>query len=131
AVATLARRQPPYQGATTPDGERAGRGQQPLAGALQPAPFTGAALQVGVLADGCRPYGLAVVGYARRHRPCWLCPLRVAPASLVGWPWLQPAAPLQEALVVPWSWVADNAWGLAVAGHPSSLPSLRKRSMNT
>ncbi|RRT33935.1 hypothetical protein B296_00058586, partial [Ensete ventricosum] len=69
-----------------PASGRAGRGQQPLAGALQPAPFTSTALQVGVLTDGCRPYGLAVVGCARRYRPCWLLPLRVAPASLVGRP---------------------------------------------
>ncbi|RZS19248.1 hypothetical protein BHM03_00051621 [Ensete ventricosum] len=29
-----------------------------------------------------------------------------------------------------WPWVAVPAWGLVVAGRPSSLPSLRKRNKN-
>ncbi|RWW08678.1 hypothetical protein GW17_00027866 [Ensete ventricosum] len=30
--------------------------------------------------------------------PCGLLPLQATPASLAGWPWLQPAAPLQGIL---------------------------------
>ncbi|RWV87114.1 hypothetical protein GW17_00050929 [Ensete ventricosum] len=64
--------------------------------------------------------------FARRHRP-----LRASLASLSGWPWSQPTAPLQGALATAWPWVVDPAWGLVVAGRPSSsLPSLRKRSKN-
>ncbi|RZS23492.1 hypothetical protein BHM03_00056437 [Ensete ventricosum] len=62
ATAAHARRQPPCQGAanptagaTAPTNDRVGRGQQPLAGALQPALFAGATLQAGVPTGGCRP----------------------------------------------------------------------------
>ncbi|RRT31654.1 hypothetical protein B296_00037441, partial [Ensete ventricosum] len=67
---------PPYQGAATPAADavalasgRAGRGRQPLTGALQSAPFAG------VPVGGCRPYRLAVIGHARKRRPCGLLPL--------------------------------------------------------
>ncbi|RRT53871.1 hypothetical protein B296_00024427, partial [Ensete ventricosum] len=67
---------------------------------------------------GCRSYGLAAARHARRRRPCELLPLRAA-------------APWGLALVATWSWVADPAWGLAVADRPSSsLPSLQKCSKN-
>ncbi|RRT46530.1 hypothetical protein B296_00021237 [Ensete ventricosum] len=78
--------------------------------------------------------------YVWRHHPCWrqgwpraaapcgrltaspLCersiasgyrPLRALLASLSGWPWLQPAAPVQWALAIAWPWVV----GTMGAGH--------------
>ncbi|RZR92251.1 hypothetical protein BHM03_00020492, partial [Ensete ventricosum] len=61
----------------TPVGGRTSRGWQPLAGALQPAPFAGVALQAGVPTGDCRPCGL--------HQP----PLGAGPGrglTVDGWP---------------------------------------------
>ncbi|RWV87532.1 hypothetical protein GW17_00050461 [Ensete ventricosum] len=95
------------------------------------APFAGAsraAAHCRLAASGrhlrALPYSLPL--YARRAaggcRPYWLAAAAV-PAG---------TAPCGLALAVTWPWVADPAWGLAVAGRPSSsLPSLRKCSKNT
>ncbi|RWW53854.1 hypothetical protein BHE74_00039607 [Ensete ventricosum] len=93
AATALARWQSPCQGAATPvasaaalAGGRVGRGRQPLAGALQPAPFAGTALQAAMPAGGASaPTG----GYR---------PLRAPLASLLGWPWPQPTPPYRG----PW-----------------------------
>ncbi|RWW45696.1 hypothetical protein BHE74_00048439, partial [Ensete ventricosum] len=119
-----------YQGAATlaigttgPVGGRASRGGSPLRvpynrpplwarGWLQPLP----------------------AGYSR---PCLQAPpLRaVGPASDIDLPCglalAAVARPLVGALATAWPRVAGPAWGLAVAGRPSSsLPSLRKCSKN-
>ncbi|RZS28682.1 hypothetical protein BHM03_00062311, partial [Ensete ventricosum] len=77
---------PPCQGAATPaagdaapTSDRAGRGRQPLASALQPAPLCRHRAVSGCAACGCRPYGLAAAG---RNRG-WLLPSRGA-LLLVG-----------------------------------------------
>ncbi|RZS17615.1 hypothetical protein BHM03_00049781 [Ensete ventricosum] len=108
-------------------------------------PVQAAALVAGLpLAASQRAAALTATSatYARRHRPYRGQPCLRAAAHVGGYPckglWLWPVAPLQGALVAAscpmqpaWSWVADPAWGLAVAGRPSSLlPSLRKRSKN-
>ncbi|RZS26960.1 hypothetical protein BHM03_00060382, partial [Ensete ventricosum] len=108
----------PVASVVAPASGRAGRGLQPLVGALQPAPFTG-------VATGCAR-GLAAAGRARKRRPCELLPLRAALASLAGIALASSAGlPCGLALVATWPWVADPAWGLAVVDCPSSsLPSL-------
>ncbi|RWV87561.1 hypothetical protein GW17_00050427, partial [Ensete ventricosum] len=121
----LAYRQPSCQGAAgvaAPDGGRAGRGRQPLAGALQSAPFAGVALQASVLAGS--------------YHPCGLLPLRATLASLAGcypcerhWPPLRasPSPSRPPPCKGPWP-RPGHGWsgrGLVVAGRPSSsLPSL-------
>ncbi|RRT31624.1 hypothetical protein B296_00045169, partial [Ensete ventricosum] len=78
--------------------------------------------------------------------PCykWLCPRAAAapeswPQSAIPQATLLPLGtapagsyrPLRAPLATAWPWVAGPAWGLAVAGCPSSsLPSLRKCSKN-
>ncbi|RWV91293.1 hypothetical protein GW17_00046429 [Ensete ventricosum] len=101
ATTALAHRQPRCKGAATPAadvavpvGDRAGRGQQPLAGALQSAPFTDATLQAGVPTSGCRPCGLVIADRAYRRPTTGCCPREwrrpplwvVAPASGAGLP---------------------------------------------
>ncbi|RRT57001.1 hypothetical protein B296_00028367, partial [Ensete ventricosum] len=81
----------PAAGAVAPVGGRAGRGRQSLADALQPAPFTGTALQACVPTGGYRPYGLLPL-WATTHAGC--CPYErrrpllraAAPVSGAGLP---------------------------------------------
>ncbi|RZS19044.1 hypothetical protein BHM03_00051385, partial [Ensete ventricosum] len=97
--------------------------------ALQPVPFAGTTLQAGVLAGDYCPCGLAIADRAYRRYPCRLLPLRrppfqaIAPASDIGLPCgLALAAadrPVAGALGRGLT-VVDPAWGLAVAGRPSS-----------
>ncbi|RRT32627.1 hypothetical protein B296_00053934 [Ensete ventricosum] len=75
---------------------------------------------------GCRPYGLAAAGHARKRRPCRLLPPRVAPASLVGYcpcEWCRPplrAGPGRSWLPPcrgPWPW-PGHGWPALHAGWP-------------
>ncbi|RRT41865.1 hypothetical protein B296_00044002, partial [Ensete ventricosum] len=107
AAATLAHWQPPCQGATTPTagvaahvGDRAGRGRQPLAGALQPAPFVGPTLQSVVPAGDASP--------CRGHPYGQLTPL----AGVVGLPFELAVAAANRPLA------GGLGRGLAMAGRP-------------
>ncbi|RWV78666.1 hypothetical protein GW17_00060325, partial [Ensete ventricosum] len=90
----LARRQPPCQaaaGATAPTSDRAGRGRQSLAGALQSAPLRALRCQrLSALRDAT-PVGdlpLRVGPASSRPPPCrgpWLRPGRGWPALHGGW----------------------------------------------
>ncbi|RZS24419.1 hypothetical protein BHM03_00057483 [Ensete ventricosum] len=96
------------------------------------APAGAAALAGDSPGHGAAPYGLASgAAYARRHQPCPWAGTHAGGCPCKGlWPW--PVAPLQGALAAAgcplqptWPWVADPAWELAVASHPSSSrPSL-------
>ncbi|RWW10484.1 hypothetical protein GW17_00025973 [Ensete ventricosum] len=80
--------------------------------------------------------------YARKRRPCRRQPCPRADVHANDYPykrlWSWPTAPLHRALTTvgyplqpAWPWVAGPAWGLVVAGRPSSLlPLLRKCSKN-
>ncbi|RRT38699.1 hypothetical protein B296_00041624 [Ensete ventricosum] len=129
---------PRHRGVAAPAGSRAGRGQQPLAGALQPAPFASAVLQVAMPVGGCRPCRLAATNHARGQRFCSQAPpLQVATAPCGHhWPPFRagPTAanhPFAGGLGRGLAMGGRPSQGLAVAGRPSSsLPSLRKCSKN-
>ncbi|RWV83167.1 hypothetical protein GW17_00055266 [Ensete ventricosum] len=123
---------PPCQGAATPaagvaapSGDSVGRRRQPLAGA---------ALQAAVPAGNCRPCGLAATDRAHgRLLPprATLLPVVVARCRRC-WPNFQTGPSRSRSPpCLGRGWVAGPAWGMVMAGHPSSsLPSLRKCSKN-
>ncbi|RZS06168.1 hypothetical protein BHM03_00036784 [Ensete ventricosum] len=77
----------PTTGVAAPAGGRASHGQQPLACALQLAPFAGDALQASVPACGCCSCGLATADYARRRHTCELLLLN---KGQLGWLYSRP-----------------------------------------
>ncbi|RZR86762.1 hypothetical protein BHM03_00014016 [Ensete ventricosum] len=72
-------------GAAALAGGKAGRGQQPLAGALELAPLQASRCQWLLPLAGYCPCGLATARRAHRRRLVGCCPYGRPP--LAGWPW--------------------------------------------